>query len=223
MSGDIPHIFYLGNSPPSSLSLSPSLPLSPQVQGNPGFSKSRGCGGCGRDHFRSSRMEVGFSRMQFSPEGHWPTAATQSMDVAVSPALWANLLTDLHFNTKNQVSSPMQGSGQLHRGHVLCVSSLHTGCVCINITQEARAAMENICCRAMMSYCRLVPKRCPTLCDPTDCSQPGSTGFSRQEYWSQLPFPFPGNLLQIRDQTLVPCIGRWILHHWTPREAQEGW
>ena len=32
---------------------------------------------------------------------------------------------------------------------------------------------------------------CPTLCDPRDCSLPGSSvhGFSRQEYWSGLPFP----------------------------------
>ena len=24
-----------------------------------------------------------------------------------------------------------------------------------------------------------------------------------------------------RDQTCVPCIGRWILNHWTTREAQD--
>ena len=35
---------------------------------------------------------------------------------------------------------------------------------------------------------------CPTLCDPMDCSPPGSSvhGFSRQEYCSRLPFPPPG-------------------------------
>ena len=32
-----------------------------------------------------------------------------------------------------------------------------------------------------------------TLCDPVDCS-PLSMGFSRQEYWSGLPFPSPGDL-----------------------------
>ena len=38
---------------------------------------------------------------------------------------------------------------------------------------------------------------CPTLCDPMDCSPPGSSvhGFSRQEYWSGLPFPPPGGFL----------------------------
>ena len=41
----------------------------------------------------------------------------------------------------------------------------------------------------------LVTQPCQTLCDPMDCSQaPLSTGFSRQEYWSGLPFPSPGDL-----------------------------
>ena len=42
---------------------------------------------------------------------------------------------------------------------------------------------------------------CQTLCDPVDCSLPGSSihgipqaRFSRQEYWSGLPFPSPGDL-----------------------------
>ena len=40
-------------------------------------------------------------------------------------------------------------------------------------------------------YCCLVAKLCPTLCDPMNCSPPGSMGFSRQEYWSGLPFSSP--------------------------------
>ena len=41
-----------------------------------------------------------------------------------------------------------------------------------------------------------VTQLCPTLCDPMDYSLPGSSirGFSRQEYWSGLPFPSPGDL-----------------------------
>ena len=41
-----------------------------------------------------------------------------------------------------------------------------------------------------------VPLSCLTLCDPMDCSPPGSTsmGFSRQEYWSGLPLASPGDL-----------------------------
>ena len=38
-------------------------------------------------------------------------------------------------------------------------------------------------------------KSCPTLCDPVDGSPQASLsmGFLRQEYWSGLPFPSPGN------------------------------
>ena len=46
--------------------------------------------------------------------------------------------------------------------------------------------------------------------------------FSRQEYWSALPFPTPGNLPEPRDQThlsSVSCIDSWSLYHWTTWEA----
>ena len=42
-------------------------------------------------------------------------------------------------------------------------------------------------------------------------------GFPRQEYWSGLPFPSPGESSQPRDQTHVSSvswIGRLILYHW---------
>ena len=39
---------------------------------------------------------------------------------------------------------------------------------------------------------------CPTLCNPMDCSPPGSLsmGFSRQEYWSGVPLPSAGRFLR---------------------------
>ena len=41
-----------------------------------------------------------------------------------------------------------------------------------------------------------VSQSCLTLCDPMDCSLPSFSvhRFSRQEYWSGLPFPSPGDL-----------------------------
>ena len=43
---------------------------------------------------------------------------------------------------------------------------------------------------------KFVAQSCLTLCDPMDCSPPHplSMKFSRQEYWSGLPFPSPGDL-----------------------------
>ena len=42
----------------------------------------------------------------------------------------------------------------------------------------------------------LVTKLCPTLATPwtVACQAPLTMGFSRQEYWSELPFPSPGHL-----------------------------
>ena len=41
-------------------------------------------------------------------------------------------------------------------------------------------------------------------------------GFSRQEYWSELTFPSPGDLPDPGTETTFPlsCIGRQILYHW---------
>ena len=41
-----------------------------------------------------------------------------------------------------------------------------------------------------------VTQSCPTLCDPNNCSLQASLsiGFSRQESWSGLSFPSPGDL-----------------------------
>ena len=61
----------------------------------------------------------------------------------------------------------------------------------------------------------LLAQSCPTLCDPMVCSLPGSfvhgesplsMGFSRQECWSGLPFPFPGDLPGPGIQTGSPAL-----------------
>ena len=39
----------------------------------------------------------------------------------------------------------------------------------------------------------LITQSCLTLCDPMDCQTPLSMEFSRQEYWSGLPCPSPGD------------------------------
>ena len=50
---------------------------------------------------------------------------------------------------------------------------------------------------------------CPTLCDPMNCSPPGteiplSMGFPRKEYWSGLTFPSPGDLLHSETEPVSP-------------------
>ena len=47
-----------------------------------------------------------------------------------------------------------------------------------------------------MHYCCLVARLSSTLCDPMDCSLPSSLsmGSPRQEYWTGLASPSPGDL-----------------------------
>ena len=50
----------------------------------------------------------------------------------------------------------------------------------------------------MLGHCwfGLVARLCPTFASPwtVACQVPLFMGFSRQEYWSGLPFPSPGDL-----------------------------
>ena len=51
-----------------------------------------------------------------------------------------------------------------------------------------------VICKGKVEICNA--KSCPTLVTPwaIACQAPLSMGFSRQEYWSGLPFPSPGDL-----------------------------
>ena len=42
---------------------------------------------------------------------------------------------------------------------------------------------------------------------------PLSVEFSRQEYWSGLPCPPPGDFPSPGIKPCVSCIGRWVLYH----------
>ena len=73
----------------------------------------------------------------------------------------------------------------------------------------------------------LVPQSCLTLCDPTDYNPPPqpplSMGFTRQEYWSGLPFPPPGVFLtQGSNLGLPPCrqIPYRLSHQGSPLRLQ---
>ena len=84
--------------------------------------------------------------------------------------------------------------------------------------------------------CSKLLQYCPTLCDTVDCSPPAplSMGFSRQEYWSGLPWTIGFSRTRIlewvaisfsrgsfspRDQTWVSCIaGRVLVIFWATRD-----
>ena len=64
---------------------------------------------------------------------------------------------------------------------------------------------------------------CLTLGDLMDCSPPLSMGFSRQEYWSGLPCPPPGDLPNpgIKPESLIsPALAAGFFTTSTTWEAQ---
>ena len=72
----------------------------------------------------------------------------------------------------------------------------------------------------------LVARSCPTLCDPLDCNLPAllSVEFTRQEYWSGLPFSSLGHLPHpgIKPTSPVsPALAGRFCTIWAPRE--DGW
>ena len=56
--------------------------------------------------------------------------------------------------------------------------------------------------------CCLVAESCATLCDPVDCSPPGSSvhRISKKEYWRGLPFPSPGDLSEPGIEPKSPAL-----------------
>ena len=72
---------------------------------------------------------------------------------------------------------------------------------------QSMHALCTSCC------CLLVAKSCPTLCNPMDCSLPGSSvhGILQARILEWVAIFFSRG----SSQTLVSCIGRQILYHWT--------
>ena len=74
----------------------------------------------------------------------------------------------------------------------------------------------------VLSLCGgLVAKSSPTLATPwtVACKAPLSMGFSRQEYWSGLPFPLPGHLPDSGIEPRSPALQADSL----PTELLAGW
>ena len=66
--------------------------------------------------------------------------------------------------------------------------------------------------------CAMLLQSCLTLCDPTDCSLPGSSvhGILQARILEWAAMPSSRGSSQPRDQTCisyVSCTGRWVLYH----------
>ena len=73
----------------------------------------------------------------------------------------------------------------------LCVQLFVCACVQLSGRDVCVRAQSEVCVCVQLCLCVCLRVLSPILCDPTDCSSPGS---SVQEFWSGLPFRPPGGL-----------------------------
>ena len=77
--------------------------------------------------------------------------------------------------------------------------------------------------KGLYSLC-LCAQSCPTLCNPMDCSPPGSSVHAtlQARILEQVAISFSRGSSGPRDRTIVSCIvciGRWLLYHRATWEA----
>ena len=81
-----------------------------------------------------------------------------------------------------------------------------------------------ILCSFLKAVCGCsLAKSCLTICEPMDCSLPGSSvrGISQARIQEWVAISFSRESSWSRDQTHVSCVGKWILYHWATREAHK--
>ena len=81
-------------------------------------------------------------------------------------------------------------------------------------SEQFHSFQKDCCSGGIPHCCCLLAQSCPTFLTPWTVARqvPLFMGFSRQEYWSGLPFPSLGDL---SNPGMEPTPGRWILYGWT--------
>ena len=85
--------------------------------------------------------------------------------------------------------------------------TLHSACFKI-LSENDWASRQQVDAKLKSYKCVKYLHSCLTLCDPMDYSPPGSSvmGFSKQEYWSGLPFPSPRDLPDPGMEPVPPAL-----------------
>ena len=73
--------------------------------------------------------------------------------------------------------------------------------------------------------CCSVAKSCPTLCNPMDCSQPGSSvhGILQARILAWVAFSFSRGSSRPRDRTRMSCVSSLAGRFFTPAPRRLGW
>ena len=96
--------------------------------------------------------------------------------------------------------------------------TLHLQSVCLKSLASNLALTLS---KSWSSCCCLVLKLHLTLCDPMNCSLPGSSvhGISQARILEWIAISFSRESSWPRDWTLISCIGRQIVYQWATKET----
>ena len=97
--------------------------------------------------------------------------------------------------------------------NALCEETQTTALSCSVTCLRFTLYIEVLLCWVHMYFCCcFIVESCQLICDPMDCTHgPLCMGLPRQEHWRGLPFPFPWESSEPRDQTWVSCIAGGLL------------
>ena len=138
-----------------------------------------------------------WSGLPFPPPGDLPKPGIKPTSPALAGRFFTTEPLGKPLIAKYKDSNP--GSFSLFVSQALFLRKVETYCSGLDHYKVALLHISE-------GPCASVAQSFPTLCNPMGCSPPGSSsmGFSRQGYWSGLPFPSPGDLFTLK--TLAPAI-----------------
>ena len=135
-----------------------------------------------------------------------------------------SLLESQEVPVRLTLQPPWKSTSPIHTFH----PSSHKGfrrCVCPESVQwESTTGLLWQLLGMQWCVCMLLPQSCPTLCDPTDCSPPGSSvhGILQARILDWVVIPFSSRSRWLRVQTHISCIfciGSWFFTTSTTWEA----
>ena len=130
---------------------------------------------------------------------------------------WTRLVTGIALHSS--ISMGFVGSGGMLRLH-----SIHFTC-----SGNWRSSSLSWCYREILCVCVCVcvwvAQLCPPLCDPMDCSLPGSSvhGILQARIPEWLAMPFSRGFFWLRDQTWVSHIAGRFFTIWATKEAKRSY
>ena len=130
------------------------------------------------------------------------------------PFIWGTYRSQNHPDSRLVVARGSRGAGMRN----YCLNSIEFRlCKMERATKMDGGDGCTICC------CCLVAKLCPTLVTPGTVARhdPLSTGFPRQDNWTGLPFPSPGDLPDPGIEPISPA--QQILYRWAAECIQNHW